>query len=490
MKKTITDIIVCLLLSVMLPACAERDDENRETYIELESEEIVFNSEGGTMEFSFKTSAEWTAVPYHTRGNWCSINKTEGAKGKSVVSISVSANDSYEERNTAIQIRCKELSRKIVVTQKQKDAILLSSNKIEIDQNGGERQLVVDSNVGYECVVESGSEWIKIVSSPATKGLATTGFSLKIAPNPYFEKRQGVVVIKSESVYERIDIYQAASVPMFVLSDNELIAKSSGDTLKVEITSNCDYSYVLPEVDWIYETESSGQSVFTLFFEIKPNESLHSRVATVVFTNLYDGSQEKLNITQLPKNAITTARSEYNLNTSKAEILLRLNSNVDFGIDVPVDWIHVGINESSEQFRFYDISMVVDENSTHMQRDAVISFYTVEMIQRVVVRQDGRADYIKAVISNNSTDITFSLSSGKLYGFVDWGDGSRNELIKTNNHSYTDTIDRKMVLDWWGAGSFKLPSLTNISSVEIYVNEKRYGDVESFVVEKKYWDLN
>lgn len=481
---------VCLLcvLFLFLTGCVEKDSEGGETYINLQSDVVLFESKGGSIELSFKASGSWTAVPYHTSGNWCTIDNTGGGKGNAILVISASENESFDERNTAIKITCNDISKKITVTQKQKNAILLSSNKIEIDQDGGDKQITVNYNVPYDCVVESGSDWITIVESTNTKGMDTCDFSLKIAPNPQFEQRHGIVIVRSETLSERIDVYQTGSVPRMVLSENEHIAKSSGDTVKVEVSSNCDYSCRLPDMDWIYETESGLQSAFTHYFAVMPNNTDQARTATVIFTNLYNGSKEELKITQLPKNSITTARSEYNLSSSKKEILLRINSNVDFKTDVPVDWIHVSQKETSEPLRFYDIAMVVDENKTSSLREAYVTFYTVELIQRVIVRQDGRSDYIKAVVSHSSSEITASVSGSKIYGNVDWGDGNRNDLIQSNIHFYEDTIDRKATFDCWGAGSFRLSSLTNITCVEIYVNGDDIVDAESFVVEQKEWD--
>lgn len=472
----------------MLPASCLDKSEEGETYIELQSEEVLLDSRGGSVELSFKTSAEWTAVPYHTVGNWCTVNKTSGGKGSSTLIITASSNESYYERNTAIKIQCKDISRKIVITQKQKDAILVSSNKVEIGQEGGTRPLTVTANVDYECIVESGSDWISVVEEPKTKGIDTCGFYLEIAPNKYFEKRQGLVVVRSEQMVERIDVYQTGSVPFLLLSENEHVAKSSGDTVKIEVASNCDYLCELPELDWIYETESGLQSLYTHYFALKPNDSPQSRTVTVVFTNLYNGNKENLIITQLPKNAITTARSEYNLNTSKKEILLRLNSIVDFEVDIPVDWIHLSKRDSSKPYAYYDYLMVVDENKTQDMREAYVTFYNVESAQRVIVRQDGRSDYLKVVIRHYSPELAATVSGGKVYGYVDWGDGNRDDLILSNKHSYADTTDRCVTLDCWGVNSFKLPSLTNISQVEIFVNGKQNGSAESFVVDRKNWD--
>ena len=487
MSYLIRHKVFCLLcLGLLLLSCQDKDEDGGETFINLQSKEILFDAKGGSVEVPFSTSADWTALTFYAPGNWCTINKSSGSKGNSVLVINVSANRTTDERNTAIRITCKEKTEKIIVTQKQKDALLLSSNKVEIGHNGDEKTIIVDANVDYECTVESGSDWITV--QPETKGMKSSNIILKIAPNLAFEKRQGIVIVKAESLSERIDIYQAASVPELILSENVHIAKSTGDTVKVEVKTNCDYSCKLPELDWISETESGKQSLYTHYYAIKPNETKMSRTVTVIFTNLYNGTTEKLTITQLPEHAITTARSEYNLNPSKKEILLRLNSNVDFNVDVPVNWIHVSQKETTEPLKFYDISMVVDENTTHEQREAFVTFYTVELIQRVIVRQDGRSDYVKAVIQHHSTDLKTSVSGSKLYGFVDWGDGNSDNLNTTNTHTYSDTIDRYVKIDCWGISSFKLPSLTNVSSVTIFVNRDGDGSAENFVVEKRGWD--
>lgn len=55
-----------------------------------------------------------------------------------------------------------DLTKSIVVTQKQKDAITLTTAKFEVDKNGGEIQVEVKANVTYEVVIpEQYQSWIR-----------------------------------------------------------------------------------------------------------------------------------------------------------------------------------------------------------------------------------------------------------------------------------------------------------------------------------------
>ena len=70
-------------------------------------------------------------------------------------------NEGVDDRNVVLNLTAGDLTRSIVVTQKQKDAITLTTAKFEVDKNGGEIQVEVKANVSYEVIIpEQYLRWI------------------------------------------------------------------------------------------------------------------------------------------------------------------------------------------------------------------------------------------------------------------------------------------------------------------------------------------
>lgn len=156
---------------------------------------------------------------------WCTPSATSG-KSLDTVTFAVKPNESDDERTTSFVIACGTAQTTIKVVQKYKDALVVSTNRIEADYLGGQIEIEVTAT-DYTCSIEEGGEWMVHVSTRALRH-ATEVF--KLDPNGK-EPREGVIVFKSGSLTERVAIIQHAD-PNFNDSeaDNEEI--TPGDPIE------------------------------------------------------------------------------------------------------------------------------------------------------------------------------------------------------------------------------------------------------------------
>lgn len=135
--------LLFLLLSVFL--CISCSDDNTTTdeptpnpgepQIEIPATSLTpnFKSEGGESIIEFTAKSDWSVSVVNTRAeSWCSVSPLSGKAGKASLTIRTAANETYDERNATITLRAGTDSKNIIVTQKQKDALLVSSSKIEM----------------------------------------------------------------------------------------------------------------------------------------------------------------------------------------------------------------------------------------------------------------------------------------------------------------------------------------------------------------------
>ncbi len=262
----------------------------------------VISSEGGAVNITFTSSQAWTASIVNDRADeWISLSTTNGMAGTSVLSITTKTNDTYDERSATITIKSGTVSKNIIVTQKQKDALLVSSEKIEMDVEGGEVQVEVKANVDFS--VETDVDWISHIS---TRSLKTSNLVFTVTENEDTQKREGHITVKSGMLLETVTVYQAASTPTIIISQNEYTIGSDGGDIKVEVSSNVDVSVTLPKNGWISESSTRSMSTNTYVFTVSKNEGYDSRSAEILFTNKENNLSEKVVITQMQRDGDDT----------------------------------------------------------------------------------------------------------------------------------------------------------------------------------------
>ena len=165
----------------------------------------TLSSDGGTATIAFTATGSWIAT---SNVDWVVINQTQGNSGSITLTITVKANEEYDQREGLIVISSGNVSKSVSVTQKQKDALLVTSNSIILDGEGGSPTIEVKANVDYSCKVDDGAKsWISVVS---TRALTTSNITLSISENTGSSDRQGNVVVYSGDKQEVVTVYQKA----------------------------------------------------------------------------------------------------------------------------------------------------------------------------------------------------------------------------------------------------------------------------------------
>lgn len=258
---------------------------------------IVVSSEGGISTLTFTATGAWTAeVNAVTRAvDWISVSPTSGGPSKVDLQIKIQPNETYEERNAAITLRCGSTTKTVTVTQKQKDALLVTSNKVELDVAGGEFAIEVQANVSISVEMEeTARSWI---SSVATRGLNVSTLRFTAKENEDIQPRQAVITIKGGDLVEEVTVYQVGSGPAIVLSQKEYTVSSVGEIITVELKSNTAYKVMMPDVNWVNEVDTRAFSAYTHYYRVAPNDTYDTRTAEIVFVDEVNGLKEAVTIT-------------------------------------------------------------------------------------------------------------------------------------------------------------------------------------------------
>lgn len=267
-----------LLLSLMtfIASCSgggeEMDELNptpSQPTITLEtSSSSNFTTEGGSNIISFKSSSAWTANVINTRADtWCSVSPTSGDAGNAKITVTTTPNVTPDDRSASIVIKAGSTQKTINVSQKQKDALTVTSSKFEVTAEGGEIKVEVKANIKFDYEIDDAAkEWISYLE---TRALKTSTLVFNVAKNEIVQKREGKITIKSGEYNETIMIYQSGTKPEIVISKDEYIVSSGSETISVEVASNVDVAVEIPsDATWISENSSRALSTNTFYFDI------------------------------------------------------------------------------------------------------------------------------------------------------------------------------------------------------------------------------
>lgn len=301
MKLNIHLIIAILWSAVFLLSACSDDPENGQPEVPVltfdKDQQLVFETAGGQADVHFTSTAAWTA---EVDQDWCSVTPARGDATSSVVTLTVTANETPDERNATLILKSGTTTARMTFVQKQKDALTVTSNRVEVGAEGGEVAVEVKANIAFDCEVdETAAEWLSAVQ---TRSMTSTQLRFTAAANESFDKREGKIVIRSGELSETVTVYQAGEQPGVMLTQDEYTVGSEGGIVAVELRSNVPFQMrMLDDVAWLSEAVTRSFSTYTRRFEVAPNEDYDYRSARVAFFNEELGLADTVTITQVQK---------------------------------------------------------------------------------------------------------------------------------------------------------------------------------------------
>lgn len=337
-----------------------------------------FPSSAGSASVDLDASGQWEASFVNDRAKeWCSLSKESGKRGKATITVTVKENTDYDQRSASIVFVCGDVQRTIVVTQKQKEAVLLTSNRIDMGAAGGSFTIEVMANITFDYTIsDSARSWLSPVG---TKGLAQKQILFKADVNESFEKREGEITFTSAAGSEVVHIYQEGDAPTLVVSAESVNMPSNGGEFEVQVRSNLDVQYTIPEeCGWIQEVKSKAVSTNTFHFFVAENEGFEIRQAGIVFHNKEYGVSETVTVTQKDTAPVLVIGThDYQFEPDGGSLSVELSSNMDLAVEIQPDchWIvPVDTKAVTQRTLFFS----VDKNHGRTDRSGWIAFKNSE----------------------------------------------------------------------------------------------------------------
>ena len=188
-----------LAVFLLLPGCEP------DPFLSVEETQLEFPFEGGSATLHFVANKDWSVS---SEDSWCTVTPAtwEGSKGEFVLTVKCDSYEGYDDRSTAISIRCDNLRKRVSVAQSAKGVLIIDKTQYEFGYEAQTLKVSLQSNKGYEVNVAADAQaWIKVVD---TRGLKTSSFTLGIEENETPE-REGTVYVTTESEVITLKIKQA-----------------------------------------------------------------------------------------------------------------------------------------------------------------------------------------------------------------------------------------------------------------------------------------
>ena len=290
------------------PTNPDEPDNVKEVYLEVYPSELVFEAQREEKTFQIDCYAldrRGNTVEYGwtlTGGDeWCRTDVTEGSGWNTYVTVTADSYMGFEDRNANLTIKAGDKSFVLTVTQKHGDAIVLSKDKFDVPVEGGEVTVQVKSNIQYDVYIPyQFRDWIE--QSPASKAVTEKNFTFTISENEDYDKREGYIVFKGNSLRDTVYIYQAQKNEL-VLSQSTYNLQSTGGEIVVELKTNIDYEVTILDnaASWISRAETKVIREDRLDFRIAANEGSEKRTARIAIKDKNSTLSDTVHVNQAPK---------------------------------------------------------------------------------------------------------------------------------------------------------------------------------------------
>lgn len=250
--------------------------------------------------------------------------------------------------------------------EKEEDPVLtISQTSIEAPADGSSTTITVVSNNPWSV---KASDWCTV--SPSGGQIGETQVTITVKQNDTYNSRECQITFSSLELTQTITVKQDENLGV-VLPQEEYNISSDAQQLEIKVKANVPYN-VNTTADWVKYAGTKALETATLLFNIEPNDTYDSREALINI--IEDGTTDttKIEIIQVPVDAIILSPKEYDLSSGEHTLELKLQTNVELEVVIPdngKEWIsHVETKALQEK----TLVMKVASNDNHEARECEI----------------------------------------------------------------------------------------------------------------------
>ena len=370
---------IALFFAIVAAAvsCVQEEVITPEINVVTAGEELVHSPKEGAIPIAFSVNTEWKAtVKEADAKEWCAVSPAKGKAGDQVMNVLCIENKTTENRTATIVISAMDITQEVVITQLQKDVLVLTAEKeYTVPYQGKELTFKVAHNNELKAV--SDVDWITAVQ---TKAMVDSELAFVVAPNAS-ETRTGTITFSAGPIEEVITVNQEAWVLEFAVAPEEDTAfDAAGGEHKITVSANVDYTVTMKQNNWLTMTNQGDEYTFTAV----PNESLNAREVEVVIapkSAKYVSYAKRINLSQKAAGAkLEVSPTEVRITCPAQTFELTVDATIDYTMSYKkvVEGEYVDVPDS-ERWLSHNVSDKVitfsaTENTEWAERSLVLLF--------------------------------------------------------------------------------------------------------------------
>lgn len=267
---------------------------NKNSYLNVSPSSVSIDAEGGTIYVDVSSNREWKIST--GLASWGHASKYSKYK----LSIRVDANSNTTSRSDWMEISCNNRTARINVQQAARDYFTISSNSVNVSEDGGSFSFTVSTNESWSISTNT-YEWGHLTRSG-------NSLSLRVDPNPNSSSRTDYFIIRSQSGKEqRVNITQQGCTAFLNISTQSLTFSSYSGSQTITISSSPDWVVTVNPYNWGHLSRSGN----TLTYRVDENTSTYNRTDYII---IKAGNIEKqISVTQYGRSSYGS--SNYNSNS-------------------------------------------------------------------------------------------------------------------------------------------------------------------------------
>ena len=291
--------------------------------LEISTTDLLFEAQGGEKEFTITCNTGWTIT---NESAWCTTDATSG-NGNRTVTVSVSASSETADRNTNLTVKAGGKTQIVTVTQKHANALILSKNKFDVPQEGGDITIEIKAGIEYQTdIPEQCRSWIHQTS---TRAAESQSINFTIEANEGSKKRTGYIFFSGNAQKDTVFIYQAPK-NILILSEDTYTVPTEGAKITVELKTNIDYEVKIPDdaASWVSLITTRALRTDRLTFRIEANTGDADRSAKIAVKDKNSDFSNTITILQPIERGDIIWETEQDLIDFKAAGHTRIQGNI------------------------------------------------------------------------------------------------------------------------------------------------------------------
>ena len=385
-----------------------------DTSIELKS-----TTESGT--FDVESNTGWSVV---SKPDWLEVTPTNGAKGKTTLTVTPQDNPNTTQRSGSIVIGRDDFSgnKTVSVTQVGKTFGDLDS-QMDFPNTGGNQSLTI--NTDGQWTASTATSWIHL--SPQS-GSGEETLMVTVDANPGKGERTGSIAVSVGNTTQTITVVQVGRY--INISYDNLLTNSQPATIQLSVASNMEWS-ASSTSNWLTVSPTSGKGDATLTLTVTDNSSVNSRTGSILFKTADE--EKEISITQ-PGRTLSVSATEISIDEEGGTSdPITVTTDGTYTVTSSESW--ATISQSGNSFTVTAAALTGDTRTTTITVSLTGLKNGESLFRNIKVLQRGASQDF--TVTGNGKTVTFKMIKVKPGTFQMGHAGS--EDVYTQVHSVTLT---------------------------------------------------